>query len=56
MFKATRIKKGNIALPLEELGRRMDRETYRIHLHNSLRDLSLEACRKVLYDWGESSL
>ena len=52
VFKGTTMKKGNIALAPEELGRRMDRNTYRTHLHNNLRDLSMEACRKVIYDWG----
>ena len=56
VFPATSIKNGNIALPPSELGKQMDRETFRRHLHCALRDLSLQACREAVADWGKPPL
>ncbi len=52
VFEATTIKQGSIALPPEDLGKKMDRKTYRSYIHDNLLSLSLEACRKSLADWG----
>ncbi|KAK9807174.1 hypothetical protein WJX73_003677 [Symbiochloris irregularis] len=54
VFPATSVKTGNIALPPEQLGMPMDRETFRRHLHTALKDLSLKACREAVADWGGS--
>ena len=52
VFEATTIQEGSIALSPEDLGKKMDRKTYREHIHDNLLSLSLEACRKSLADWG----
>lgn len=52
VFEATTIQEGSIALSPEDLGKKMDRRTYREHIHDNLLSLSLDACRKSLADWG----
>lgn len=55
VFEATTIEEGNIALSPEDLGKKMDRRTYREHIHDNCLSLSLEACRKSIADWGMNS-